>query len=395
MSTASPTTQKRKAFTPQTFARGIAIAFMLAFGVGILTFAMTSENAANRDFISYWAVGQQLVHRANPYDGPEILHIEQAAGSHDNRPFFMRNAPPAFFMALPLGFVGPRIGAVLWSLLIIANLMISIRLLRVIYGSPQNDLHLVGYVFPPVLACILAGQTGIFVLLGVVLFLRFYDTRPASAGASLLLCSLKPHLLLPFGVALLAWMLTEKRYRLLSFAVGSFLASCVLAFLLDPHGWQQYSAMMRAAKLDGEFTPTLSLIFRLAIDPKFSWLQFVPALLGCYWALRYFWKHRAKWAWAQHGQLLLLVSIAVAPYAWFTDQAIVLPAFMGSLYLRDQSGRSLLPLLVLSGIALIEVLAGIMPNSPLYLWTSLAWFVVYFSASQARKINGLTQCANP
>ena len=48
---------------------------------------MTSSGAADRDFIAYWAAGQQLAHHANPYDSTEVLRIEHAAGYiGDRRP---------------------------------------------------------------------------------------------------------------------------------------------------------------------------------------------------------------------------------------------------------------------------------------------------------------------
>src|SRR5258708_1052310 len=98
--------------------RMLAAGCMLAVGVCILTFAMSGSNAANRDFICYWAAGHQLAHHANPYDEDAIPRLEQTAGT-DGRPYFMRNPPTAFFLALPLGFVGARIGAVVWSLALV------------------------------------------------------------------------------------------------------------------------------------------------------------------------------------------------------------------------------------------------------------------------------------
>ncbi|MGB0122911.1 MAG: hypothetical protein WBP63_05720, partial [Silvibacterium sp.] len=47
---------------------------------GILTaFALT---VSVRDFLSYWTAGQQLIHRANPYDADAVARLESAAGFH-------------------------------------------------------------------------------------------------------------------------------------------------------------------------------------------------------------------------------------------------------------------------------------------------------------------------
>jgi hypothetical protein len=160
--------------------RMAAAACMLAISVCILAFAMSGNNAANRDFLCYWAAGHQLVNHGNPYDGPAILRLERQAGFTDSRPFFMRNPPTAFFMAWPLGFVGVRTGAVLWSLGLVGALMISIRLLWIMHGRPIDRVHLIGYCFAPVLACLLAGQIGIFLLLASCFFSTFTRRAPRS-----------------------------------------------------------------------------------------------------------------------------------------------------------------------------------------------------------------------
>ena len=101
----------------------LAAPAILGLGALILAYAMSSSSAANRDFISYWAVGKQLIHHGNPYDGPAILKLENDAGSSDFAPFFMRNPPIAFFLTLPLARFSAKMGAVVWLLAIISALM--------------------------------------------------------------------------------------------------------------------------------------------------------------------------------------------------------------------------------------------------------------------------------
>lgn len=359
--------------------RMLAAAAILAVGVAILAFATTENTAANRDFVCYWATGQQLVHHANPYDGPEVLRIERTAGFTDSRPFFMYNFPSAYFLVLPLGFVGERAGAIIWSLALITALMASVRMLWIMAGRPSDRLHLVAYVFPPSIACMLAGQLGIYMLLGLVLFLYFRNTAPYLAGAALLLCALKPHLFLPFSVALLAWLIASRSYRIVAGALVALATSLALSFYVDPSAWSQYAQMMRTEGLRDIWMPTLGMILRLLIDRQAAWLQFVPAFLGSVWAIRYFLKNRERWDWAEHGSLLLLVSVAAAPRAWFSDEVILLPAIFFGLY---RYSRSLLPFGCIAGIALIEVFAGAGLSSPWYLWTVPAWLIWYVSSER-------------
>src|SRR5580698_978190 len=135
----------------------------------ILFISMSDKSAASRDFIEYWAAGQQLVHGANPYDRAAILHLESAVGLDDTEPRISFSPPVAFFLALPLGYVSAKAGIILWTLALIVSLSISIWILWILNGRPDSRLHLLGYVFAPAVACQMAGQLGTFLLLGITL----------------------------------------------------------------------------------------------------------------------------------------------------------------------------------------------------------------------------------
>jgi hypothetical protein len=249
------------------------------------------------------------------------------------------------------------------------------------YGRPDNRLHLLGYCFAPVMECLMAGQLGIFLLLGMTLFLRFHKSYPFLAGAALLLCTIKPHLFLPFGIVLLLWIVGRRAYRILAGIFTSLLASCVLAFCFDPHAWSQYSQMIRTSGIMGEIVPTLSECLRLLLHRDAVWLQFLPQAVSCGWALWYFWTRRSRWNWMDQGLLLLTVSVLCAPYALLTDEAVLLPVVLAGVYRAYGSGRSLLPFGLVAGAAMIEVFAEIPISSLFYVWTALAWLAWYLYAT--------------
>jgi hypothetical protein len=350
---------------------------------GILFFGLSDKSAANRDFIEYWAAGQQLTHGANPYDGTTILRLERAVEFAGDKPKITFSPPVAFFLVLPLGFVGAKAGLVLWTLALLTAVSISNWILWILNGRPDSRFHLLGYMFAPVLACLMAGQIGIFLLLGVVLFLNFHKSRPYFAGAALLPCALKPHLFLPFAVVLLLWAIDRKAYRILAGFAATLLASCALTLCFDIHLWSQYSQMMSTTGVLDAFVPTLSAVFRLLVDRNAVWLQFLPEAAGCVWAIWYFRTRRSRWSWTDQGLLLLLVSAACTPYAWLSDEAMLLPAVLAALYRVVDSGRSVLPLGLIAGVALIEVFAEVKMTSLFYLWTVPAWLGWYLYATRA------------
>ena len=366
-------------------ARILLVICLFSVSTAIVIFAANSIDVANRDFISYWAAGKQIVHRANPYDSAAVLRTERSAGYTGDWPNMLLNMPTAFFLIWPLGLVSAKMGMAMWFLAFIACFMESIRLIWKMHGRPDNSLHLLGYFFAPAFVCMMAGQLGAFLLLGVVLFLYFRETRPLIAGASLLLCTVKPHLFVPFGVVLLTWALQRKAYRIPIGTAAALAASCALTYSFDPRAWAQYSWMMsNNAGIQQDFVPTMSVLFRLIVDRNATWLQYVPTAAASIWALWYFWARRATWNWLHHGMLVLLVSELCAPHAWFTDEVMVLPAILVALYAAKGSRGPLLLYCAMTGIALAEFLADVKLVSPYYLWTAPAWLALYLFATRAK-----------
>lgn len=358
--------------------RFVAIA-VIATSAVLLGFLMVSGNqAANRDFIGYWAAGHQLVRGLNPYDPAGVLSAERSAGYTGLRPDIMLNAPNAFVAVLGLGLVSAQIADLIWTAALLAGLIISVRFLREVYGEPEDRLYLISYFFPPVIACILAGQFSLFLLFGLVLFLRFERANPYVAGLGLAVCLLKPHVFVPFGLVLLLSCFCHKRWGILLGGAGSLLLACGCASLIDPNGWAQYAQMMKnTSEVQRDFIPTLSTYIRLLIDPSRAWLQFLPVVIASCWALVHFWPRRHNWEWTSDGLLVLAVSVLSAPHAWLTDEAVLLPLIIVGILRAQAAEKSLIPFAVVIVAALVEVLFNCPPTSWYYIWTPTAWLGLY------------------
>ena len=363
----------------------IAVITGIPIALVVITICVTpfSNIMGGRDFVVYWATGQQLVHHLNPYDKPQMMRIEHAAGVKLDAVGFMRNPPWGLPLTFPLGLLGLRFAAFLWSLVLLVSLVASVHWLHDLYGRPPTLRHWIAVSFAPGVICLLIGQTSIFVLLGYVLFIKLHRTRPYASGAALWLCSLKPHLLLVIGVVLLAWIVNEKRHRILAGAAVALAASMALTIAIYPAAIAQYSAMMRDSNIQEEAIPCMSIVLRKLVDAHANWLQYVPAALGCVWAVVYWWRRRAAWDWLREGNRVALISLLVSPYSWITDQVIAIPALLeGSYRTRSQ----VLPLLLASASIVIEaeLLSGIKLASNLYLWAAPAWLVWYATALRTK-----------
>jgi len=375
-----------------------AIAYALAILYTVLFLCLLPfdrQTVARRDFIVYWATGQQLVHHGNPYDPAALNLIEHDAGFPGSSSYYMRNAPWALPLALPLGYVSPMAAALPWSLLMLGLLVASVHILWKLLGSPGNHLEWLGYCFPPALVCVNLGQTSIFLLFGLALFLRLHKTRPFAAGAALWLCSIKPHLFLPFVLVLLLWIALTRSYRILAGGAAAMAAGSLVTTWIDPAAWSQYAYYMRTSVVTREFTPCFADLLRDSIHPAWEWLAFVPAILGCLWALVYFWPRRHRWDWLEQGSLLMLVSLLVAPFGWIFDQSLAIPAILFAVA-RKPSHAALSVLAILYLLLEIQFVSPFPLASAAYLWPAPAWLIWYlFARASCRKPRMMPMPASP
>jgi hypothetical protein len=360
----------------------LAFIAVLSLVLGLLA---PSTQAGKRDFIFYWKASQLLTHGADPYREQAAFNVPALEG-HSEPVVILYNAPNALSFLLPLGFMNERAANIFWIFLVVTSVVVSTRLIRAL--NPQSydsGLHVAAYAFAPVLLCIGAGQMSCFLLLGMVLFLLLYRQQPFWAGVALSLCMVKPHVLVPFGIALALWIIRERKYSVLYGFSSGCIVSSIVPLLFRHSIWQDYFAMMLTYHLERQFWPTLSMLFRLAVHPSSVWLQSVPVLLGGSWAIWYYLKHRQGWRWDnEHGYLLCLVSLLVAPRAWVTDEVLALPALMFLLYSEKLTGLSLWLLIVSLLVAMIEMFAAVPITSAGYIWTTTAWLACYLLATRER-----------
>src|SRR6516164_1030216 len=85
---------------PQSPRRRIAAGAIMLAGVAyvltLFVMGLSDRNAAERDFISYWAAGNLAAHGGNPYDSGAVRQLEERAGRvPDAIVLVMRNPPLA------------------------------------------------------------------------------------------------------------------------------------------------------------------------------------------------------------------------------------------------------------------------------------------------------------
>lgn len=352
-----------------------------------------------RDSICYWATGHLLAEHANPYDEGNALSLERSAGYVEAKPLVLRMPPWSLFLLLPLGVLSAFSAWLVWVGISVAALFVSMRLCRRIYCRDlRRDLvSIVGYTFAPVLACLVAGQFGLILLLGIALFLWLEPKHPFVAGLCLIFPFAKPHLLVIFWLVLVLYVIQKRRYAVAAGFFLSFLVAVGIALSFDLSIFQHYRSMIRAESIGTLFVPALSGVLRLVFFRHHFWVQFVPLALSAVWAIPYFLRHRGEWSWQQHAPALFIISMVVTPYSWFTDEVLLLPAILQALAWihRSLKTMSLVSwfliafLAMLNGFLLLIINAKIPFSGGLYFWSSLVWCGWYFYGARRDRI---TEC---
>lgn len=337
--------------------------------------------AGSRDTVLYWATGQQLAHHANPYDLVTLGKLERAAGM--SAPATMRNPPWALPLVAPLGHLGVNASGIVWTVFLLAVMLAAVWIAWKRVRAGDRQLAWLGYLSPVAISGLASGQTSALPLLGLALFLYLHRTRPFAAGAALWLCALKPHLVLPWATVLVSWVILNRAWGIFAGALTALGASCLATEWLDPAAWKEYLAWAHTSGIASEKLACVSVALRNLIDPAANWLTYVPAAAACGWAVLFFWKRRKVWDWKEHGSLVLLVSLAAAPYCWAWDQALAIPALM---FAACRTG-SRLAIAALAGayIAIdIQLMSGLGLHSPAWIWLGPFWLVWYVWAQMSK-----------
>ena len=387
-----------KAITVE-FMKALKIVANLALAGLLIWFLVSHEQkiratVATRDSIQYWATGTLLLHHQDPYSVASVQALESSQGYPAARPLMLRTPPWSVWMVLPEGLLSSFWAWVVWLAVLFASLVISMRISWRMYGAgsqPPAAFLLAGYLFAPVAACLVAGQMGMVLLLGISLFLLLEQDRPFLAGAALLIPMAKPHIFALLWPILAVWVIARRRWSLMAGVATAFVLAIAIALAFDPAIFQHYREMLQQQAIQHEFIPALSGMIRGIFFRRFFWVQFVPTGLGLLWSAWYYWKNRLIWSWRQHGPAVLVVSMLTTPYSWMTDEVVLLPAILqGVLWLnrsklKVRSQLVILLFVCLDFLLLLIVKAQVAPATGIYFWSSLVWFSWYWYAKSFAK----------
>jgi hypothetical protein len=289
------------------------------------------------DFVPYWASGRLNIYGDNPFDPQKTEQLQISVGGESSGAYtisIMLNPPWAITLVMPFGFLNYSVSRFWWLIYSILLIFASSLLLwRIFSGNPKQRwlALLVVFMFAPTISVLEVGQIAPLLLLGLTGFLYFtvVERNDWLAGVFLSLASIKPQVAYLFWVALLFWIIQERRwFVVLSTSISVMLLSFI-AWLFNPHIFQQYFGMLQTYQISDWANPTIGAYLRFfwfGID-KF-WLQFLPSIIGCIWFIYYWYKHHSSWDWVDELPLLLIISQITSSYTWTYDLVILIPAII-------------------------------------------------------------------
>ncbi len=362
-----------------------------------------------KDFSEYWAAGRLVRRGENPYNPALILAEERRVEPDRAEPLMMWNPPPALPVYLPLGLLPFREAGLLWVGGQFLAVVAACDLLARRYnptsppgcrrrpgGRPSMVPAAVaachgrqtaareigsrsGFLFVGTWWMVAYGQNTGLLLLGLAGYLHFlYRGRPLAAGGCAALTALKPHLLLGFGVLLLADAGT-RRGRLVLLGGGSaILAALAVALLADPHVLGQYLAATRhpgpgATPLRAWELPVPAYWLRKAVAFDHFWVQFLPCGVVCLALL--VWRVGAgrRWDLAKALPFVVAASALAAPYGWTFDWTVLLVPVVWAVSRAAAGRRWALVVGMLAGQ--VAVLAGSLATAGEPGFMRQAWWI--------------------
>lgn len=317
------------------------------------------------DFTYYWYAAQQFVSGHNPYLAMPGKYV-------------MFAPPWALAVTFPLGFLPFQVAQFLWFLVLVTLVFVSAIWLWELYGEGRSPTWAMALcvTFIPVLFNFMDGQIDALILLGIAGFLRYERKRPYLAGAFLFLCALKPQIVFLIWPVLL-WRAVFQRYWRPLVSFTAVLASFNLAIMLShPQVFREYFSMLQTAGVLFYDTATLASMLRHITGIRL--LQYAPAAATTAWLLCYGGLWREDWNWRERTPELVLISLVAAPYAWYADHLLVIPAlFVMLVRVLQQPKYGLLLAMAyfsLNAIAARETVVGNIPSSA---WVPLGWLMLY------------------
>lgn len=327
------------------------------------------------DFDTYWAAGRLFLARLPPYSPTRMLHLEQSVGWKSNAIQLMLCPPWTLPIFAPDGALSFHVAHLLWLGISIGFNFLSAAALWIYFGGSRTKLWialLMAATYLPMARAEYLGQITPFILLCLTGFLLLTrKQRYFLAGLCLFALGIKPHLTYLVFLAVLIWIIRERRWTALAGALTVSAASMLGAAIYNPHSLDYFHNGYHVAI--GNLCAVGGLL-RGIFGIQHRWLQFLPSVFGIAWFIWYSRRRRSHWHWQHDLPLLILVSVSTAAYGWYHDFILVFPALIA--IAARGAYRSGIAIVCYAAIQIVGLFAGGISAAWMFT-TGLLWIPLY------------------
>jgi hypothetical protein len=225
---------------------GVVGAIALVIGLGWMNYNYCQQNPGGNDFLVHWMGTRMLLKDGiSPYSDQTATAIQTFAYGHTALPgeHELRVAYPLysvlFFIPFALipDFATAR--AIWMTLLEISVLLLTFFSLRMVQWKPKLIMLALIFLFSMVwyhaVRTIINGNAVALVALGLLAaFLAIKNDLDEVAGFLLALTTIKPQLVILVIFFILLWAVNRRRWRLISWFLGTMVVLVAVAFLFVP-----------------------------------------------------------------------------------------------------------------------------------------------------------------
>ncbi|MEJ2601342.1 MAG: glycosyltransferase family 87 protein [Anaerolineales bacterium] len=350
-------------------------------------------NITAGDFRPYWSSTYLLAHGQDFSDPTKMYAIEQTlTGWTESYVMYAWFAPTGDVILLPFTLFSFPLATYYWLL---TNLLIVFASVLLIWSHTKKRLWIplvASFGFSMTLVSFINGQVNTVVVLGLALFLYFKELRrDEMAGASLVLTTVKPHLVILALPLLLLDSLRRRQWRVLAGFAGALFLCMLILFVFDPAWPVRFWELVASGMSTFRETPTLSGLLLVVGEYRLGKWIWVFAL---FLATVIWWQRGKEWDRRTLIDVSILIGITASPIGWSYDQVMLLFPLLrvlewmanGALAQRDTIALALV-MVIVNAITIYERILG--PGDVWYFWVPLVAIAIYLFAWQRRRVNRL------
>jgi hypothetical protein len=378
--------------------RTIFNSFLLTIGVAILLIIPSPLPAiiGTGDFRPYWTSTYLFAHGQDFSDSTKVYNVERGLTGWDaSFPMYAWFAPTGNILLLPYILFDFGRAAYYW---LVTNIVIVFSSALLIWQNKKLPVWvplLSTFSFSMTLLSFEGGQVNTLVLLGLALYFSLSQNRKHeyAAGASLILTTVKAHLVVLALPILLLDILWRKQWRVLAGFAGALMGFTLILFFFYPAWYISFWHLLTFGMSFWRLTPTLPGVLVMAgkgIWGKWLWLIGLACIVVMWWKFR---KQLDQRTWVD---ISILGGMAVSPVGWSYDQVILLFPLLHILEwaingsLTKKQGAVIGTILII-GNAITYYQRIKVGNEVWFFWVPLFVAGVYVFARQSRQKESIAQ----